>query len=169
MLAAPMDIEPLTPGLYIVATPIGNLGDVSARAADVLARADLIAAEDTRVTSKLLRHLGLKRPMAPYHDHNAETVRPGLIARMATGSVALVSDAGTPLVSDPGYKLVRDARAAGVSVVDDSRSVRRGRGAYARRAPDRPVSVHRLCSRQGRSSGNRDRRGCGRARDIARL
>ncbi|WP_375428182.1 16S rRNA (cytidine(1402)-2'-O)-methyltransferase [uncultured Sphingomonas sp.] len=109
--------EPLGPGLYIVATPIGNLGDLSPRAADVLARADIVAVEDSRVTAGLLRHIGIKRPMTPYHDHNAEGVRPGLVARMATQAVALVSDAGTPLISDPGYKLVRDARAAGHGVV----------------------------------------------------
>lgn len=107
---------PLEPGLYIVATPIGNLSDLSPRAADILSRADLIAVEDSRVTAKLLHHIGVKRPMAPYHDHNADKVRPGLIARMGREAVALVSDAGTPLISDPGYKLVRDARAAGVKV-----------------------------------------------------
>jgi 16S rRNA (cytidine1402-2'-O)-methyltransferase len=111
------DATALSPGLYIVATPIGNLGDLSPRAADVLARADVIAVEDSRVTAGLLRHIGVKRPMTPYHDHNAESVRPGLIARMGMAAVALVSDAGTPLISDPGYKLVRDARAAGHSVV----------------------------------------------------
>ncbi|HEX8383733.1 MAG TPA: 16S rRNA (cytidine(1402)-2'-O)-methyltransferase [Sphingomonas sp.] len=110
-------LEPLGPGLYIVATPIGNLGDLSPRAADILARADLVAVEDSRVTAGLLRHIGVRRPMTPYHDHNAEGVRPGLVARMATQAVALVSDAGTPLISDPGYKLVRDARAAGHAVV----------------------------------------------------
>ncbi|UIJ45102.1 16S rRNA (cytidine(1402)-2'-O)-methyltransferase [Sphingomonas cannabina] len=103
----------LSPGLYIVATPIGNLGDLSPRAAEVLKGADVIAVEDSRVTAKLLNHLGIKRPMTPYHDHNAEAVRPGLVARMAAETVVLVSDAGTPLISDPGYKLVRDARAAG--------------------------------------------------------
>jgi 16S rRNA (cytidine1402-2'-O)-methyltransferase len=106
----------LPPGLYIVATPIGNLSDLSPRAADVLARVDLIAVEDSRVTAKLLRHIGVKRPMLPYHDHNAERVRPQLIERMRGGAVALVSDAGTPLISDPGYKLVREARAAGIAV-----------------------------------------------------
>ena len=106
----------LRPGLYIVATPIGNLSDLSPRAAATLASADLIAVEDSRVTAKLLAHIGVKRPMTPYHDHNAEKVRPGLVARMASEAVALVSDAGTPLISDPGYKLVRDARAAGVPV-----------------------------------------------------
>ena len=113
---SPMN-APLNPGLYIVATPIGNLGDLSPRAADILSRADVIAVEDSRVTAGLLRHIGTKRPMTPYHDHNAEGVRPGLVARMATQAVALVSDAGTPLISDPGYKLVRDARAAGHVVV----------------------------------------------------
>ncbi|MGW8279228.1 16S rRNA (cytidine(1402)-2'-O)-methyltransferase [Sphingomonas aurantiaca] len=107
----------LDPGLYIVATPIGNLGDLSPRAADILARADVIAVEDSRVTAGLLRHIGTKTPMVPYHDHSAEGVRPALIARMATQAVALVSDAGTPLISDPGFKLVRDARAAGHLVV----------------------------------------------------
>ena len=110
-------MNPLEPGLYIVATPIGNLGDLSPRAADVLARADVVAVEDSRVTAGLLRHIGVKRPMTPYHDHNAEGVRPGLVARMGAEAVALVSDAGTPLISDPGYKLVRDARAAGHKVV----------------------------------------------------
>ena len=110
-------VPALPPGLYIVATPIGNLGDLSPRAATVLAGAALIAAEDTRVTAKLLAHIGARTPMMPYHDHNADGVRPGLIARLATQAVALVSDAGTPLISDPGYKLVRDARAAGANVV----------------------------------------------------
>jgi 16S rRNA (cytidine1402-2'-O)-methyltransferase len=105
--------DPLLPGLYIVATPIGNLGDLTPRAADILARADVVAVEDSRVTAKLLHHIGTKRPMVPYHDHNADAVRPGLIARMGEEAVALVSDAGTPLISDPGFKLVRDARAAG--------------------------------------------------------
>lgn len=106
----------LEPGLYIVATPIGNLSDLSPHAATILSQADVIAVEDSRVTAKLLAHIGVKRPMTPYHDHNADRVRPELIARMASEAVALVSDAGTPLISDPGYKLVRDARAAGVAV-----------------------------------------------------
>ncbi|ATE65063.1 16S rRNA (cytidine(1402)-2'-O)-methyltransferase [Rhizorhabdus dicambivorans] len=108
--------QPLPPGLYIVATPIGNLGDLSPRAASVLSRVETIAVEDSRVTAKLLQRIGIRRPMTPYHDHNADKVRPGLIARMASGPVALVSDAGTPLISDPGYKLVRDARAAGIAI-----------------------------------------------------
>lgn len=107
----------LAPGLYIVATPIGNLGDLSPRASMILSQADVVAVEDSRVTAGLLRHIGVKRPMQPYHDHNADAVRPGLIARMGSEAIALVSDAGTPLISDPGYKLVRDARAAGHTVV----------------------------------------------------
>ncbi|MET3710610.1 16S rRNA (cytidine1402-2'-O)-methyltransferase [Sphingomonas trueperi] len=107
----------LAPGLYIVATPIGNLGDLSPRASMILSQADVVAVEDSRVTAGLLRHIGVKRPMQPYHDHNADAVRPDLIARMGSEAVALVSDAGTPLISDPGYKLVRDARAAGHTVV----------------------------------------------------
>jgi 16S rRNA (cytidine1402-2'-O)-methyltransferase len=108
---------PLPPGLYIVATPIGNLSDLSPRAAAVLSGAAVIAVEDSRVTAKLLNHLGIKRPMVPYHDHSTERVRTELIARMRDEAVALVSDAGTPLISDPGYKLVRDARAAGINIV----------------------------------------------------
>jgi 16S rRNA (cytidine1402-2'-O)-methyltransferase len=106
----------LPPGLYIVATPIGNLSDLSPRAAAVLAAADLLAVEDSRVTAKLLRHIGARRPMVPYHDHNADRIRPELLARMREQAVALVSDAGTPLISDPGFKLVREARAAGIAV-----------------------------------------------------
>lgn len=109
--------DPLPPGLYIVATPIGNLGDLTPRAADVLSRVNLIAAEDTRVTAKLLRHIGTETPMTPYHDHNADRVRPGLVARLGSDAIALVSDAGTPMISDPGFKLVRDARAAGHNIV----------------------------------------------------
>jgi 16S rRNA (cytidine1402-2'-O)-methyltransferase len=108
---------PLAPGLYIVATPIGNLSDLSPRAAAILSGAAVIAVEDSRVTAKLLNHIGVKRPMIPYHDHNGDRVRPELIARMQSEAVALVSDAGTPLISDPGYKLVRDARAAGIDIV----------------------------------------------------
>ncbi|RYD57741.1 MAG: 16S rRNA (cytidine(1402)-2'-O)-methyltransferase [Sphingomonadales bacterium] len=106
----------LAPGLYIVATPIGNLGDLSPRASQILLNADVVAVEDSRVTAGLFRHLGAKGRMTPYHDHNADAVRPGLIARMGSEVVALVSDAGTPLISDPGFKLVRDARAAGHAV-----------------------------------------------------
>ncbi len=95
-------------GLALVATPIGNAGDISLRALDVLAGADAIACEDTRVTAKLLAIHGISKPLLTYHEHNAERVRPMLIERLKSGeTVALVSDAGTPLISDPGYKLVR--------------------------------------------------------------
>ena len=106
----------LPPGLYIVATPIGNLGDVTRRAIDVLSRCDAVACEDMRVTGKLFRLLGISKPLWRYDDHSGERDRARLIEAMATQAVALVSDAGTPLVSDPGYRLVREARAAGVSV-----------------------------------------------------
>ncbi|EQB10626.1 16S rRNA (cytidine(1402)-2'-O)-methyltransferase [Sphingobium lactosutens] len=106
----------LEPGLYIVAGPIGNLGDLTPRAAEILRRADVVAVEDTRVSARLLRHAGSDRTMLPYHDHSADHVRQRLVERMASESVALLSDAGTPLISDPGYKLVRDARAAGRKV-----------------------------------------------------
>lgn len=109
--------RPLEPGLYLVATPIGNLSDISLRALAVLARADLIAAEDTRHSKKLLSHFAISGEMTPYHEHNAERERPKLIARLRAGkSVALISDAGTPLISDPGYKLVRAALDAGIAV-----------------------------------------------------
>lgn len=110
--------RPLAPGLYLVATPIGNLADISLRALSVLARADLIAAEDTRHSKKLLTHFGIGGALGAYHEHNAERERPRLIARLRAGqSVALISDAGTPLISDPGYKLVREALDAGLLVV----------------------------------------------------
>jgi 16S rRNA (cytidine1402-2'-O)-methyltransferase len=112
-----MEASALAPGLYVVATPIGNLRDVTLRALDVLSACDIIACEDTRVTHKLLDHYGIKTPLTPYHDHNAESARPRLLEKLAAGArVALVSDAGTPLISDPGYKLVREARAAGYAV-----------------------------------------------------
>jgi 16S rRNA (cytidine1402-2'-O)-methyltransferase len=109
--------QPLPPGLYLVATPIGNLADISLRALAVLSRADLIAAEDTRHSRKLLSHFGIKGELTPYHEHNAAKERPRLLARIGAGfSVALISDAGTPLVSDPGYKLVCEAVDAGLAV-----------------------------------------------------
>jgi 16S rRNA (cytidine1402-2'-O)-methyltransferase len=107
----------LAPGLYLVATPIGNLEDLTRRAERVLASADLLVCEDRRVTSRLLQHLGLRRPLSLYHEHNAASARPELLGRLRDGaSVALVSDAGTPAISDPGYKLVRDAAAQGSAV-----------------------------------------------------
>jgi 16S rRNA (cytidine1402-2'-O)-methyltransferase len=106
----------LSPGLYIVATPIGNLGDISRRAIATLEQCDAIACEDTRVTAKLLRHLGIHRPLWRYDDHSSDQDRERLLDSLRTRAVALVSDAGTPLISDPGYRLVRDARAAGIAV-----------------------------------------------------
>jgi len=109
-----VDVGRAAPGLHIVATPIGNLGDITLRALATLAGADLIACEDTRVTRKLLERYAITTPLTPYHDHNAATARPKLLRRLAEGAaIALVSDAGTPLVSDPGFKLVRAAQAAG--------------------------------------------------------
>jgi 16S rRNA (cytidine1402-2'-O)-methyltransferase len=109
--------ERLPAGLHVVATPIGNLGDLTARAADVLRRADRILAEDTRVTGKLLAHVGAKTPMSRFDDHSSEAERRAIVGRLASEAIALVSDAGTPLISDPGYRLVRAARAAGHTVV----------------------------------------------------
>jgi 16S rRNA (cytidine1402-2'-O)-methyltransferase len=113
-----LEARPLTAGLYVVATPIGNLGDITLRGLETLAAADLVACEDTRVTRKLFERYGLTAPLTPYHDHNAATARPGILRHLAAGrAVALVSDAGTPLVSDPGYKLVRAAQAEGHPVI----------------------------------------------------
>ena len=110
--------QPLEAGLYLVATPIGNLGDISLRALAVLARAQLIAAEDTRHSRKLLTHFGIGGELTAYHEHNAARERPRLIARIRAGSaVALISDAGTPLISDPGYRLVREALDEGLKVI----------------------------------------------------
>jgi 16S rRNA (cytidine1402-2'-O)-methyltransferase len=107
----------LKPGLYVVATPIGNLGDMTLRAQTVLAGADLIACEDTRLTARLLQHCGITTPMQAYHDHNAPRVRPGLLERLSEGGrIALVSDAGTPGIADPGFRLVREARRQGSAI-----------------------------------------------------
>ena len=107
----------LAAGLHLVATPIGNLRDITLRALETLAAADAIACEDSRVTRKLLDHYGIATPLTPYHEHNAAAARPKLMARLAAGeAIALVSDAGTPLISDPGFKLVRAACEAGLSV-----------------------------------------------------
>jgi 16S rRNA (cytidine1402-2'-O)-methyltransferase len=108
---------PLAPGLHIVATPIGNLADVTLRALATLAEADVILAEDTRVTRRLLDRYGLATPLEAYHEHNAERLRPTLLARLKEGArMALVSDAGTPLVSDPGSRLVEAALAEAIHV-----------------------------------------------------
>ncbi len=109
-------VERLAPGLHIVATPIGNLGDLGARAADTLRSADRILVEDTRVSGKLLAHIDAKAPMSRYDDHSSDDERQRIVALLGDQAVALISDAGTPLISDPGYKLVRAARAAGHAV-----------------------------------------------------
>ncbi len=119
--ANPRDAGPAAqappPGLYLVSTPIGNLRDITLRALDVLSAADLVLAEDTRVTRKLLDAYGLKPAVEPYHEHNAARQRPRVLAKLADGAcVALVSDAGTPLISDPGFKLVKEALDAGEAV-----------------------------------------------------
>ena len=115
---APGDARPVEIGeLGLVATPIGNLGDLSVRAADYLRAADAIACEDSRITIRLLQHLNIKKPLLSYHDHNADEMRPRLIERLLRGEkMALVSDAGTPLISDPGFKLVREAASLGIPV-----------------------------------------------------
>jgi 16S rRNA (cytidine1402-2'-O)-methyltransferase len=110
VIAAPA----IEPGLYLVATPIGNLGDIGLRALGVLAAADVVACEDTRVSRKLIDHYGIATPLTPYHEHNAAEARPRILERLAKGEiVALISDAGTPLISDPGYKLAQAVIEAG--------------------------------------------------------
>lgn len=107
----------LAPGLHIVSTPIGNLGDITLRALQALAAADAVIVEDSRVTRTLLSHYGINRPMLVYHEHNAQEALPHLVQRLADGqALALVSDAGTPLVSDPGYRLIDGALKAGIAV-----------------------------------------------------
>ena len=106
------------PGLYLVATPIGNLGDITLRALETLAGVDIIACEDTRITRRLLERFSIAATLKQYHEHNAEQARPKILEALANGSsIALVSDAGTPLISDPGFKLVREVSAAGFPVI----------------------------------------------------
>jgi 16S rRNA (cytidine1402-2'-O)-methyltransferase len=106
------------PGLHLVATPIGNLGDITLRALETLAGVDIIACEDTRITRRLTERYGITAQLKPYHEHNAALARPKILERLAQGaSIALVSDAGTPLISDPGFKLVREVCAAGHAVI----------------------------------------------------
>ena len=112
------EAEPLAPGLYVVATPIGNLGDISLRALKTLAAADAVLAEDTRVTRTLLAHYGITTPLVSYHEHSNDAVRERMVHRIREGqALALVSDAGTPLVSDPGYRLVEAAITEALPVV----------------------------------------------------
>jgi len=113
-----LEVPPAEAGLYLVATPIGNLRDISLRALEILAAADVIACEDSRVTRKLTEHYGIATPLTLYHEHNAAEARPIILAHLGEGQVvALVSDAGTPLISDPGYRLVREAVEAGFTVI----------------------------------------------------
>ena len=106
------------PGLYLVATPIGNLGDITLRALETLAGVDVVACEDTRITRRLMERYAITVQLTPYHDHNGDVARPKILEKLSQGlSVALVSDAGTPLISDPGFKLVREVCAAGFDVI----------------------------------------------------
>lgn len=110
--------QTLPGGLYLVATPIGNLGDITLRALDTLKRVDFIACEDTRVSGKLLSHYGIHTPTLSYHEHNAAAMRPKLLSMLEDGkAIAMISDAGTPLISDPGFKLVRELAALGIKVI----------------------------------------------------
>src|SRR3954464_11971994 len=114
LLTAPKPV----PGLHLVATPIGNLSDITLRALETLAGVDLIACEDTRITHRLTERYVMAAQLTAYHEHNATVARPKILEKLAQGaSIALVSDAGTPLISDPGYKLVREACAAGHAVI----------------------------------------------------
>ena len=143
-----VDAPLVAAGLYLVATPIGNLRDISLRALETLAAADVIACEDTRVTRKLTEHYGIATPLTPYHEHNAAEARPKLLARLAEGqAIALVSDAGTPLISDPGYKLVREAAepVTRSSALPGASAVL---AALGRRPADRPVFLRGLPAAQ---------------------
>jgi 16S rRNA (cytidine1402-2'-O)-methyltransferase len=111
------EAEPLAPGLHVVATPIGNMGDITIRALAALAAADTVLCEDTRTSGKLMERFAIKTRLQPYHEHNAQKVRPEILARLEQGAtIALISDAGMPLVSDPGYRLVKEAAERGIPV-----------------------------------------------------
>ncbi len=154
-----IDAARLTSGLHIVATPIGNLGDITLRALEALAGADVIACEDTRVTRKLLDRYAIATSLTPYHEHNAAQARPLLLRRLADGAaIALVSDAGTPLVSDPGFKLVRAATEAGYAVIRPARRFGRIGGARRRGLADRSVFFRRLSAAEGSRAARPDRR-----------
>ena len=134
------EAEPIRPGLHVVATPIGNLGDISFRALATLAAADAIIAEDTRVTKTLLAHYGIATPLVAYHEHNAAVMRPHLLARLSGGAaLALVSDAGTPLISDPGLQACRGCACAKYRGGFSSGRLGRARRSGGRGAANRPV------------------------------
>ena len=111
------EADPLAPGLYVVATPIGNLGDITVRALATLAAAETVLCEDTRTSGKLMERFAIKTRLSPYHEHNAQKARPHILERLQQGgTIALISDAGMPLVSDPGYRLVKEAVERGIPV-----------------------------------------------------
>ena len=146
--------EPIRKGLHVVATPIGNLGDISFRALATLAAADAVIAEDTRVTKTLLAHYGIATPLVAYHEHNAAVMRPHLLARLASGAaLALVSDAGTPLVSDPGYKLVADALAANIEVISVPGASAVLAALVVAGSADGPLLFRRLSAAENRARG----------------
>jgi hypothetical protein len=150
VLAHDVEAARAAPGLYLVATPIGNLGDVTLRALETLAGVDVVACEDTRVTRRLFDRYSLSTPLVSYHDHNAETARPKLLARLDAGdAVALVSDAGTPLISDPGFKLVRGGPGRGLHGHRRAGRLRGDGGGRERRPADRPVLLRRLPAAAG--------------------
>ena len=155
----PVEPPRLAAGLHLVATPIGNLRDITLRALETLAAADVIACEDSRVTRKLLDHYGIATPLTPYHEHNAAAARPKLLARLAAGeAIALVSDAGTPLISDPGFKLVRAACEAGLAVsAAPGASAALAALAVAGTA-DRPVLLRGFPAAEGRPAPHPHRR-----------
>ena len=139
------EAEPIRPGLHVVATPIGNLGDISLRALATLAAANLVVAEDTRVTKTLLAHYGITTPLFAYHEHNADFVRPQLLAKLEAGqALALVSDAGTPLISDPGFRLVGDAVAREIAVTSVPGSLRGSCRPRGCRLADEPILLRRV-------------------------
>ena len=145
VFGATVEADAILPGLHVVATPIGNLRDVTLRALATLAAADAVLAEDTRVSRVLLAHYGISTPLVPYHDHNAALMCPRILARLAKGeALALISDAGTPLVSDPGFKLLTEVMGAGHLVTTaPGASAVPGRP-RAGRAADRSLLLRRL-------------------------
>ena len=149
------DENRLRPGLYVVATPIGNLADLGRRAAETLKLADRILAEDTRVTGKLLAHIGAKAPMSRYDDHSSDAERERIVGQLGDSAVALVSDAGTPLISDPGYKLVRGRAVCRPYGAHPPRPERSDRRADAGWIADRPLPVRRFPPVQGESAPRR--------------